>query len=383
MTEYHRAARAGDVALLRAFVEAGTALDVRSKMGATALMEAAGAGKEEAVGWLLAKGADFNLTDTAGKGLLVAAAQGGSVKVMEALVAAGAKAAPEDRLLEIAAAEGNLEMVSWLAPRYPESLNGALEVASGAGEVATVTELLKAGASLFNGKALMRAAKEGQGDVVSVLLAAGANRFAADAQGLIALDHAATVNNQEVLRQLRARPSLAELEPQGHESTRIREFVGRADVGLDLVLKLRLKAVREVTLPFQLRAGTTAGVVFQKAGGEQREIPVALGEEVGDGWRLARVRISPVPWAPIGALLLHDKTQSMRLALPDLPIRAGEVVALVTIEGRGGSFELQLGDEVQLDGSPWVTAQIGLSEVTLKRGDTEVAFVRAHDVDRQ
>jgi hypothetical protein len=380
VSDYHRAARESNVAVLQAFLNAGTFVDVKSTSGETALTEAAMSGKHEAVDWLLKNGADFTVLNHQGRSLLTASALGGSVRVMETLESAGAKRSPDDRLLESAAARGHRELVGWLAPSCAGELSVALEKACEEGQVSTIAELLKAGASVFEGRALAKAAEKGKTEAVKLLLAAGANRWVTRENGLLAWDLARQAGHTATADLLAAPLTPSETEPAGKPAQAIAEIVGRADVGIDLVLKLRLHAVREQTLPWMLDSCAEGNAVFLM-NGETR--PAPPGTALGQGWTLARVRSDFMPWATQAALLWHAEKGVGRLALPQVPIRAGAMIAVLAIDGRPGTFDVNAGDNLPLDGQPWKVTSLHLTKVEVTRGESERAIIEAHGVQRQ
>ena len=133
--EFHRAAKGGDAEALRLFLEAGTAVDVRSADGRTALVVAAHAGKHEAVDYLLKRGASSSTP-----GLLAAAVMSGQVRVYTLLQEAGVLPPAEDGLLAKAAELGHLEMTRLLLPlASPPLRDAALRAACAAGRTSTAT----------------------------------------------------------------------------------------------------------------------------------------------------------------------------------------------------------------------------------------------------
>jgi hypothetical protein len=85
--ELHRAARAGDVAQLKARLAAGARPDAEDAAGRTALLEAVAAGRLEAVRLLLAAGAGVNTAARSGRTPLI---ETGQLAAARMLVKAGA-----------------------------------------------------------------------------------------------------------------------------------------------------------------------------------------------------------------------------------------------------------------------------------------------------
>jgi hypothetical protein len=86
----HRAARAGDLALLHSQLHSGASANVRDDAGRTPLMDAVAAGQIEAVRLLLSMGADVNARTHAGRTPLIEAAAEGQLEAAQLLVKAGA-----------------------------------------------------------------------------------------------------------------------------------------------------------------------------------------------------------------------------------------------------------------------------------------------------
>ncbi len=171
---------------IQLLLQLGADINKHNKNGATALEYAALSGKEEIVKFLLSKGADPNLSSGKGfmRGPLVAAVDGKNIKVVEALLQAGAVVNAEsgkDSALASAALQGRLDMVSLL---------------------------LKTGADpshIGYGRwtALMAAARSKDADVTRVLLEAGADVNVKSLDGKTALDIALEEKAEELTNMLR------------------------------------------------------------------------------------------------------------------------------------------------------------------------------------
>jgi serine/threonine-protein phosphatase 6 regulatory ankyrin repeat subunit B len=154
--EVRAAARSG-LEALRAARARGVSLNARDEeLGQTALMQAAGDGKAEAVGNLLALRAAVDLQDNDGWTAIMLAAHRGHTTVVAALIEAGAA-------LDLQRSDGST----------------ALAVAAEFGKLGAVEALIAAGADLnvpdTQGRtALQRARSRGKHEVVAALQRAGA-----------------------------------------------------------------------------------------------------------------------------------------------------------------------------------------------------------------
>ena len=155
------AARAGDVAAVRALVADGADVDVRQGDGATALHWAAHRGDLVLAEALLAAGADVNAANALDATPLWLASQNGDARLVAVLLAAGADA-------NVSLKMGETPLMS----------------ASRSGSVDSVERLLAAGADVNAAErergqtALMWAAAQGHAGVVGLLAAAGADLHA-------------------------------------------------------------------------------------------------------------------------------------------------------------------------------------------------------------
>lgn len=162
------AARAGDLAALKALPTAGGALNAPAPDGTTPLLAAALRGDDAIATFLLARGARPDQPNRYGATPLRAAVTAGSLPLTEALLKAGA--APD-------------------AVRR-ESGDTPLMLAARAGHAAIVRALLTRGASVDRAEplrkqtALMWAAAEGHADVTRLLLEAGASTQARSKTGI-------------------------------------------------------------------------------------------------------------------------------------------------------------------------------------------------------
>lgn len=207
----------GDCKTVRILLDFGADPNATNRAGATALLWAAGDPKKALL--LLARGANPNVKSVVGRTpLLAAASQDGAGPVVQALLAHGAELEPKDKLegpralwtgngqstplIEAARASDGVALRALLAAGA--SVNGtdshggtALTEAITLGNVENVRLLLKAGAHVRiqvgaqEYTPLMIAAMRKNSEIVSLLLAAGADVNAKDASGASALMWAA------------------------------------------------------------------------------------------------------------------------------------------------------------------------------------------------
>jgi len=416
VAEYHRAAREGDVAALALFLKAGVRPDIQNLLGETALYHAAAAGKLEAVEWLIAKGSNVSQRTASGVGLLHAAVESGSPRVVEVLMKTGLQPQSHDPLLVLSAKLGHLELCQMLLELCLTQLDESFLEAAAAGRVAVADYLLKRGANAFASRppdgltALMLAAQNNHDRMVEYLLANGANRFALDAEGRCAYAFAASARAERCVTLLASPVTLDErdlgLVQDGGGGDGLREVklgtgaeaqpvepaeggvkplaaiaqvLGPADAGQDVVSRLRLRTVREAMAPLMIGAiGPDKVTMLLLGSGGVAEL--AADSEVGDtGWRLVRVNRAPededaavLPlWMYPHVELKHAASGLLRMGLVAVPVRAGESRALLAMEGRSGSFEARVGDRVHLDGAlqrPWVVVRISPASVSMENG---------------
>ena len=424
VAEFHKAASAGEVAALELCLKAGVRLDLPGENGETALTLAARCGKPAAVEWLIAKGASLTVRNRSGEGVMTASVMGGSAEVLGQFVRAGVALDDKDQLLVLAAKRGHLELCQMLLSKSGIQLDQAFLAAAGAGQVAVADYLLRNGADLFvlssgdESTALMLAAQGNHRSMIEYLLQNGANRFALDAADRCAWQLAASTGAKESLAVLGAEVSLAERElglVEGSEAAlqevrmggevrteeslevgvkpfaMMSRLLGPADAGADMVMKLRLKTVREAMASFLVSRVDEAGAGFLLlATGEAME--VKAGESVGkSGWKLVRSALQPAADAP-GALpkwmyphvvVEHPASGRRRLALVAVPVRSGEVRALLEMEGRKGTFEARVGDKLHLDGplqSPWEVLWMSPAGVEMAKQPGHRVMIEAHGV---
>lgn len=117
-TQLHRAARTGDLKLLRARLQQGVNPDARNSSGHTALLEAAAAGELRAIGLLVDAGASVNAATPDGETPLIAAAEHNRTEAVKLLMEAGADLNLRSRgsgtALEVAERMGHEEIAQML-----------------------------------------------------------------------------------------------------------------------------------------------------------------------------------------------------------------------------------------------------------------------------
>jgi len=146
--EFFAAARKGDVAAVKAFLDQGVDVNAKTRYGATALSYACDKGHVEVVKLLIDRGADVNVKDTFyGEVPLGWALSHSHAQVVKLLLEKGAKG--PDRALSEGVAGGNVEIVKIALEKGglpPETLNSALRRASKVGNNEIIDLLKKAGA---------------------------------------------------------------------------------------------------------------------------------------------------------------------------------------------------------------------------------------------
>lgn len=180
-----QAASAGDRESVVEAIGEGVEVDAPSHSGGTALMYAAYGDHADVVAYLLEVGADPDLGDRFRDPAINWAAYSGASAAVEALLKGGADATITTHhgdALAIAMRRGFPEIVETLV-RHTQVETGdtALHAAARAGNLAKLEQLLSAEGFAIDAEnrigytALMDAAREGHSDIVTFLLAAGAD----------------------------------------------------------------------------------------------------------------------------------------------------------------------------------------------------------------
>jgi len=146
--EFFAAARKGDVAAVKAFLDKGVDVNAKTNYGATALSYACDKGHVEVVKLLLERGANVNAKDTFyGEVPIGWAIDKGHTEIVKLLLAHGAEG--KERALTSAAEAGNAELVKAVLEKgdlKPETLSTALGRATKNNHPEVAELLKKAGA---------------------------------------------------------------------------------------------------------------------------------------------------------------------------------------------------------------------------------------------
>lgn len=149
--EFFAAARHGDIAAVKAFLDKGTDVNTKTRYGSTALFYACDRGNVEMVKFLLERGADPNTKDTFyGATPMTWAADKGHVEVVRLLVEKGAK--EKDDALAVGVDKGSIELVKTVLDKGGVSagaMTKALTKANEGKKTEIAEALTKAGAVPF------------------------------------------------------------------------------------------------------------------------------------------------------------------------------------------------------------------------------------------
>ncbi len=429
--EYHRAAAAGDVKALALFLACGTRVDVPLSSGdgnkqTTALRAAVRHGHDAAAAWLLEQGAAIQKADTdADAPLLRLAVASSSEELVRRLLAHPDLPATslEPLLLEAAALgeTGIAEALLDQAPGLP--LEPALRRAAEAGHLTVVDFLVQRGAVLDDADpgsgrpALMLAAGNGQRPVVELLLAAGASRFHAGHDSLLAADLAKESGHDEIAALLWRPPSPLEREtgilpadpgqppPQGWETATapaipltppasgqprplapLHHAIAGHHSGLATPppprRRIELHSVRPRQLPFRLfsLATETDQAVLEDLTLPGPERYVRPGNAIGDsGWRLAEIRAAtserPLPeWLSALAIVEHAGSGSRLALIPETAARHGPLSAVLHITGTDEFYEAHPGDTFRFTTSPAAFTLTAIHQRRVEITDSEGVF---------
>ena len=237
------AARNGDRATVKALLDQKADPNAAMPDGTTALAWSAAEGHDDLVGMLLKAGADPNKADDNGDTPLLLSAQRGWAKTAALLLNAGAKLDGVrwngETLLMSAVRSANLDTVRLVLDRAKSSVNAresrlgqtALMWAAAEGKSELITTLVAAGADLNlasqgGATALMLAARNGHAAAVDALTAAGATVGSKRADGHDALFIAAT--NGHVAAASRLIAAGADAKTEDAEGTSVLHLAARA-----------------------------------------------------------------------------------------------------------------------------------------------------------
>lgn len=373
VAEFFKAAKNGDEEAIGWFIQAGVEPDVTDGEGGTALNMAARAGSVRAIDALLKHGAHLPVDDAAVNRLLGDSVRSHDLATLNALLALDLKPTPgrTDVPLAVAATEDDRAMIDALLPLSAGQVDTALFAAAKMGGVSVISTLLNAGASVFARTSeeartpLMIAAQEGHHEAVDLLLGAGADRFAVDAKGFIAGEHAQAALHAALANRL--------LEPASAEESRVHPLIDGAAVHVQLASlgdQLMLTGCRERVMPFALEAisGTSATVRLLE---EKRSVTLELGAPLPDTpWKLDKLKLG-------GAVFKQAGGQERFMLTKDCPARHGLLCAVIRVESTGGSFEASEGDRFHLAEDSSVTILVK------KVAPLAVTLVNASDGKRQ
>ncbi len=202
----------GDLARVKAFLDASVDVNQKNALGVTALYSAAGGGHKEVVELLLAEGADINekiaaYTDVTA---LHVAAREGHKEIVEALLAGGADVNAGSTYNELTAAElameaNHIEVVKLLIAKGADI--SALHFAIHMKDYAKAKSLIESGADVNKRKRsldapLLLAASSGQKDVAELLIAKGANINIQNSKGRTPLHYAVREDDRDMVELL-------------------------------------------------------------------------------------------------------------------------------------------------------------------------------------
>ncbi|HMB56258.1 MAG TPA: ankyrin repeat domain-containing protein [Arenimonas sp.] len=325
------AALQGDLKLLRELIKRGVDLNL-AHGGLTPLLAAtrdSWHGRPEAVMTLLANGADPRAADHEGNTPLHHAARSTDPAVAALLLDAGAQV---DTLngegfsaLGIACNAGNWRLARYLIEHgaKPEPAGGQpalLAAVSGEDDPAGVQLLLRHKArvdarGLEQRTALMQACACGNADIVGVLLDAGADRNAHDAQGLTPLLEAARHGQLEAVQRLaQARPDAQARDAQQRNALVLASIAGAAPDVLRQLLALGVD-------PLQVDADGRRAMDYAIEGGRWPQVSVldpdyALPANVAEG--LAEGHFDKTPRE-----LLREALRAQRFESAEAMLRLG------------------------------------------------------------
>jgi ankyrin repeat protein len=269
------AAAAGDLDVVNLFLDAAIDPNATNALGYTALMWAAGQGREAVAQALVARGALVDLRTADAVTALMNAASQGQLRTANLLLAAGAdvdaQRADGWSALEWAAAEGRTEMLELLlakrATLEARDREGYTALFYAAGNtmdedatsrtLAAARILIEHGArvnaqALDGSTPLMWAARKGELEIVRLLLSKGANANVVDRLGRSALSYAAEARGDgDTVRALASGGAPLDAQDEGGETPLIkacrRKRSGVALALLDLGAKVNIQDHRGQT----------------------------------------------------------------------------------------------------------------------------------------
>lgn len=349
VAEFIRAAQAGDAQAVRWFVEAGVEPTVADEAHRTALGEAAAAGKVQVVEAMVELGVKLPRAGEPAAEFLRAAVKARSLDLLRYFIdhQMTANGGSPDSVppLALAAELGQREAVELLLPLSVGREQEALYAGAKGGNVAVLSLLLRAGASVLaqqaeTGKtALILAAAAGRTEAVELLFNAGSNRWVLDREGRSALDYAESGGHEKAAALLKVEATAEERETDA-QPLKGASLTVNVTWGGGLSSLLVLRGCREEMLSFVLDGVTEERARFHSKG---KALLVDLKSEIGDtGWYLDR--ITP------GVTVHHQPTGRRLAMIPGVPGRCGRVVAVMEFGPAKEVYEALPGDTFTLGG---------------------------------
>lgn len=407
VADFHRAASVGDVPSLDLFLQSGTLVDVpASEAGqpVTALRVAIRHGQDNATAFLISKGASIQKADSDPSApLLELAVRSGKEPLLRSLLALPALPTTHlPTLVLLASRQGDVDLIEALLDHQPSlPLDDCLHHAASQGHLGLTDFLLQHQAdpnaidATTHRTPLMQAASAGHLPIIDLLLTAGASRFLADQNGLLAADLAE--QNKHIQAALRLWSPLTRFEqevgvlpspnttepPQGWESSSApaiplqssnttQSTQPRTIAPLHLAIvghhsglitppparqRIELHTVRPSQLPFRLLAIGPIAPTIEELSNPRLQHIVETNDPIGKtGWIVREIRSQPKHALPdwLEGLVIVEYAQSgQKLALfPSTPARFGPPCAVVHIFGTDEFYEGHQGDVFRFTNAP-------------------------------
>ena len=362
VSEFVRAARAGDSEALRCFVQAGMEPDLAGSDGRTALEAAVSAGKAAAVETLLSCGAQWPAAKN--HELLVEAVASTSQPTVELLLEHGLRPEHGRRPSPLVlAAQARLSgVVEVLLPCCAEAVQEAVFAAAASGDVVALSKLVRAGGSLWavdgqQRSPLIIAAASGQEAAVDLMLASGVDTWQLDQQQRCALEHARAAGHEDIVRKLSGIALKDEVGGDPLDTASLRTRGDAADV-LDLGRLVHLRSLLE-PLPFFLQQMEDAQAEVRLLA-DDRLLKLREGQSIpGTRWIVGASKSVP----PFTGLVVHlpNGTGSCWLP-PGRRVGHGRLAAVLRDSADGHLYLAKVGDTFSITGTS--TLELRVNEVT-------------------